>query len=214
MIYNLGESYSVASQYLLELRDKEIQRDRMRFRANVERLGSIMAYEISKHLTYQPRQIETPLSAATAASVEMPVLMAVLRAGLPYFEGFLKMFDHADCGFIGAYRKEGSPEVTIQLQYATAPPLSDKVVILIDPMLATARSMVKSINELQSWGTPRHVHFASLVAAPEGLHLLASEVGLPHDVWTFAIDEKLDEDFYIVPGLGDAGDLSFGEKRS
>jgi len=213
MVFNIGASHSIANQFLLELRDKDIQQDRFRFRENVKRLGWIMAYEISKHLAYSTQRVQTPLGETDVAVPAAPVLMTVLRAGLPYFEGFQAMFEQADCGFIGAYRKEGEGELTIQLGYAASPDIEGRTVILIDPMLATGRSLIRSVKELKQWGTPAHIHFAALVAAPEGVEALQREIKTSHTIWTFAIDEKLNEQFYIVPGLGDAGDLCFGEKK-
>lgn len=212
-LINLGDQNSIANQFLAEVRDITIQPDRMRFRKNLERLGEIMAYEISKTLTYQSHSIETPLIRTTAKRLNnLPVLITVLRAGLPYFQGFQNFFDQADAGFIGAYRKEGGEEIKIQLEYMATPDLNNKEVILIDPMLATGKSFIRSVNELLSHGTPHHLHIASLIASPEGVQYLRQNLAIPFTIWTFSLDEKLDTRFYIVPGLGDAGDLSFGEK--
>lgn len=204
---------SIANQFLRELRDKEIQKDRMRFRRNLQRLGEIMAVEISKTLPYREQEVVTPLGVTRLHTlVQQPVLLTILRAGLPYFEWFRNYFDAADCGFIGAYRQEGTGEVNIQLDYVATPGLQDRVVILIDPMLATGKSVSDAMQVLTRNGTPAHVHVVALVAAPEGLRHLDRTLTLRHTVWAFAQDEKLDSRCYIVPGLGDAGDLSFGEK--
>jgi len=212
-LINLGDQNSIANQFLAEVRDKSIQPDRMRFRKNLERLGEIMAYEISKRLKYQTQSIETPLTRTTVNKLEnLPVLITVLRAGLPYFQGFQSFFDNADAGFIGAYRKEGGEEIKIQLEYMATPDLKNKEVILIDPMLATGKSFIRSVHELLSYGTPHHLHIASLIASPEGIQYIRENLTIPFTIWTFAVDEKLDTRFYIVPGLGDAGDLSYGEK--
>lgn len=213
MITVLNRQDSVANQYLLELRDMNIQQNRVRFRKNVERLGELMAYEISKKFQYNPKKVETPLGiSAVNVPTDNPVLITVLRAGLPYFIGFQNIFGEADCGFIGAYRKESDANLTITLDYLATPSLDGRTVILVDPMLATGQSVVKAVNALLKHGKPKHVHVAALVAAPEGVALLNKNLTVSHDVWTWALDEKLNEQHYIVPGLGDAGDLSFGEK--
>jgi uracil phosphoribosyltransferase len=213
MITVLNRQDSVANQYLLELRDRNIQQNRVRFRKNIERLGELMAYEISKRFPYNPKKVETPLGVSTInVSNDNPVLITVLRAGLPYFIGFQNIFGEADCGFIGAYRKESEANLTITLDYLATPSLEGRTVILVDPMLATGQSVIKAVNALMKHGKPKHVHVAALVAAPEGVALLDKKLTVSHDLWTWALDEKLNELHYIVPGLGDAGDLSFGEK--
>lgn len=213
MLYCLGQSQSVAHAFLAALRDVHSQTDRERFRQNVVRLGELMAYEISRSLTYQSRKVQTPLAVADAYMLtEEPVLITVLRAGLPYYEGFQRMFPDAPAGFIGAYRKEHSAEVDIQLSYLATPSLEGKTVLLIDPMLATGKSFVSVARALMQKGTPRHVHVAALIGAPEGVAYLQENFLFPHDIWLWALDEKLNDQYYIVPGLGDAGDLCFGEK--
>lgn len=213
MITVLNRQDSVANQYLLELRDKTMQQNRARFRKNVERLGELMAYEISKKFEYASTQVTTPLGVSTVhVPKNNPVLITVLRAGLPYFIGFQNIFGEADCGFIGAYRKESEANLTITLDYLATPSLEDRTVILVDPMLATGQSVIKAVNALVKHGKPKHVHVAALVAAPEGVALLNQNLAISHEVWTWALDEKLNEQHYILPGLGDAGDLSFGEK--
>ncbi|MBL7859439.1 MAG: uracil phosphoribosyltransferase [Cyclobacteriaceae bacterium] len=213
MLYHLGEHNSLANQFLHELRDRHIQQDRTRFRRNMEMLGSIMAYEISKEMIYHPCVVNTPLGEKTIPVLHyQPVLITVLRAGMPYFQGFLNFFNQADCGFIGAYRQENSADIAITLEYLASPSLEGREVILIDPMLATGHSFIKSLEALGKRGTPSHLHIAALVAAPEGIQYVQKHIKTSYSLWTFAVDEKLDEQFYIVPGLGDAGDLSFGEK--
>lgn len=213
MITVLNRQDSVANQYLLELRDKTIQQNRSRFRKNIERLGELMAYEISKQFRYSAQKVQTPLGVSTVNTpMDNPVLITVLRAGLPYFIGFQNIFGEADCGFIGAYRKESEANLTITLDYLATPTLEGRTVILVDPMLATGQSVIKAVNALIKHGKPKHIHVAALVAAPEGIALLDKQLVVQHDVWTWALDEKLNELHYIVPGLGDAGDLSFGEK--
>ena len=212
-VFVLNKENSVANQFLIELRDKNIQQDRMRFRQNLTRLGEVMAYEISKKLAYHQVVVETPLKATQAFAIkQQPVLITVLRAGLPYFQGFLNYFDQADSGFIGAYRKEGEQELTIQLDYLAAPSLQNREVILIDPMLATGNSVIRSVAALLKHGKPSHIYVASLVAAPEGVKNINEHQSVASSLFTVSMDENLNSEFYIVPGLGDAGDLSFGEK--
>jgi uracil phosphoribosyltransferase len=209
----LGDQHSIAKQFLNEIRDKDKQQERMRFRKNMERMGEIMAYEISKKLEYTDCLVNTPLAPLKSKQLkEQPVIITVLRAGLVYFQGFLNYFDQSDCGFIGAYRKEGGDEIKINLEYLATPSLEGREVILVDPMLATGNSFVRSVNALLPRGTPSHLHIASLIASPQGVKYVEENIALPYTLWTFAVDEKLDHRFYIVPGLGDAGDLSFGEK--
>jgi len=213
MVYNLSEKNSIANQFLLELRDVNRQKDSMRFRKNMERLGNIMAYEISCKLNYNPQIVETPLGKTSINVLEKsPVLITVMRAGLAYYQGFLNYFDSSESGFIGAYREEGREDITINLEYLASPSLSGREIILIDPMLATGRSFIKSVQSLLTHGKPQHIHFASLVSTPEGIQHIQNNIAIPSTIWTFSIDEKLNDKFYIVPGLGDAGDLSYGEK--
>jgi uracil phosphoribosyltransferase len=214
MVFNLSEQNSIANQFMAELRDKESQQDRMRFRRNMERLGEIMAYEVSKKLHYGTRIVETPLGKTRINILKQePVLTTIMRAGLPYFQGFINFFDRADAGFVGAYREESTAELTIRTDYAMTPSLEGREVILVDPMLATGRSVAEAVNILvKKGGTPQHLHIAALVAAPEGIKLLAQQINLPYSLWTCAIDENLNDKSYIVPGLGDAGDLSYGTK--
>jgi uracil phosphoribosyltransferase len=213
MLFVLDQTPSIANQFLKQLRDQHIQTDRMRFRKNVERIGEIMAYEVSKTFAYEKQVITTPL-----ASMEMkvlntsPVLLTILRAGLPFFQGFANFFDDADCGFIGAYREEGNGDIAIHLDYIASADLTDRVVILIDPMLATGKSVINCLDVLLKKGTPSHLHIVSLVAAPEGIKHLQQHVKVSYTLWTASLDQKLDSRYYIVPGLGDAGDLSFGVK--
>jgi uracil phosphoribosyltransferase len=211
-VINLGHQNSIANQFVAELRHVHVQQDRWRFRTNLERLGCIMAYEISKTLPYQQQTIQTPLAFANTNLLQVqPVLVTVLRASLPYYQGFQNFFDAAPAGFIGAYRKEGA-EIKINLEYLATPDLTDQTVILIDPMLATGKSIMRAMHELERHGKPNHIHVAALIAAPEGIEYVQENLKHTATIWTFAIDEKLDHRSYIVPGLGDAGDLSFGEK--
>ena len=212
-VFVLNHQNSIANQFLLELRDKKIQQDRMRFRNNLMRLGEVMAYEISKKLSYKRKEIQTSLTNISIPTIsQSPVIITVLRAGLPYFQGFLNYFDQSDSGFIGAYRKEGGNEIEIQLDYLAAPSLEGREVILVDPMLATGNSFVRSISALMKLGQPSHIFLAAMIASPEGIEIIQKKVTTPASLWIGSIDEKLDQNFYIVPGLGDAGDLSFGQK--
>jgi uracil phosphoribosyltransferase len=209
----LGDQHSIANQFLNEIRDKEKQQDRMRFRKNMERMGEIMAYEISKKLSYADCQVISPLASLKSVTLKtQPVIITVLRAGLVYFQGFMNFFDQSEAGFIGAYRKEGGEEISINLEYLAAPSLEVREVILIDPMLATGKSFVRSVSAMLTHGRPSHLHIASLIASPEGIKYVQKNLNVPYTLWTFAVDEKLDSRFYIVPGLGDAGDLSYGDK--
>ena len=212
MLFNLSEHNSIANQFLKEVRSFEIQKDRMRFRRNMERLGEIMAYEVSKKLSYTVEEVNTILGTTTVSVPETPVLITILRAGIPFFQGVLNFFDQATCGFVGAFRREHKQEVTIMSDYISLPQIKNKTVILIDPMLATGRSIAHTVNNLMKAGSPSHIHILSMIAAPEGLAYLADTLKISYSLWTCAVDEKLDTQFYIVPGLGDAGDLSFGDK--
>lgn len=213
MVYHLGQERSVAQTFLYALRDITLQADREKFRYNVVRLGELMAYEISKQLVYAHKKVQTPLAPADAyVLAQEPVLITVLRAGLPYYEGFQRMFPNAPAGFIGAFRKEDTDQVEIQLSYMATPSLEGKTVLLIDPMLATGKSFVRAARALMQQGTPAHVHVAALIGAPEGVEYLQNNFPFPHDIWLWALDDRLNDQYYIVPGLGDAGDLCFGEK--
>jgi len=211
-MFILSEKPSIADKFLSELRNVNIQNDRMRFRKNLERLGEIMAYEISKSWDYQDIQIQTPLAQTTARSpIENPVIFAVLRASLPFYQGFLNFFDEAESGFIGAFREEGKT-IKINLGYHASPSLEGKTVILADPMLATGKSFIESISTILSHGTPKIIHITAVIASPEGIEYIRENVTVPYKLWIGAVDEKLNSKSYIVPGLGDAGDLAFGQK--
>jgi uracil phosphoribosyltransferase len=215
-MFILNRNDSIAHQFLSDIRDIKIQNDRLKFRKNLERLGEIMAYEISKTLAYQTVEIETPLKKTHVKKlVQSPVLISVLRAAIPFYQGFVNYFDTSDSGFVGAYRKEeneGEKEIEIDFLYQAAPNLEGKEVILIDPMLATGKSFVKTVQNLLRNGTPKVIHVACIIASPQGVSFLKENINVPYKLWIGALDERLDEKFYIVPGLGDAGDLSFGIK--
>lgn len=211
-MFVLTENPSVANKFLAELRDVQIQKDSLRFRKNLERLGEIIAYEISKYFEFSPKNVETPLETTTVLLPnDKPVIFAILRASLPFYQGFLNFFDNAESGFIGAFREEGET-IKINLGYHASPSLEGKIVILADPMLATGKSFIESINTLLQHGTPKIIHIACVIAAPEGIQYIQEHLKIPYQLWIGAIDEKLNADSYIVPGLGDAGDLAFGQK--
>ncbi|MEO1050622.1 MAG: uracil phosphoribosyltransferase [Bacteroidota bacterium] len=213
-MFVLNNGDSIANHFIAELRDVERQKDRMRFRKNLYRIGQLLAYEISKSMRYVPVSVETPLGKANTVLLEhQPVLIPILRAAIPFFDGFLDFFDGADAGFAAAYRIEEAGEgIDVYLGYLAANDLTDKEVILIDPMIATGKSLVKTINRLRENGDPAHLHLASVIAAPEGINYISENLDLKYSVWTGALDESLNDKAYIVPGLGDAGDLSYGSK--
>ncbi len=212
-MFILSQERSIANQFLAELRDEQIQTDRMRFRKNLERLGEILAYEVSKTLSYQNKKVQTPLE---GMEMQLPsdqlVLVAVLRAALPFYQGFLNFFDQAESGFIGAFREESGAQLSVNLGYHASPNLDNKVLILVDPMLATGQSCVESLQTLLKHGTPKAIHLVAAFAAPEGVAYLKKSLTVPYSLWLGTLDSKLNSLSYIVPGLGDAGDLAFGEK--
>jgi uracil phosphoribosyltransferase len=213
-MFILSETNSIANHFIAELRDVNIQQDSMRFRKNMERLGEILAYEVSKTLIYQDATVQSPLAIAqTNLLTNQPVLVAILRASLPFHQGFLNVFDKAENAFIGAYRGKHRPDETfdIQMDYLASPDLSNKTIILIDPMLATGKSLLKSYEALLTYGKPTRIIIAAAIAAPEGMAFLQKEIP-EADFFIGSLDEKLNHKFYIIPGLGDAGDLAYGEK--
>ena len=213
-MFALNQQNSIANDFLAEIRDTQVQQERLRFRTNLKRLGGLLAYEISKTLPFEEREVITPLAATRVSTIKsQPVLIPIMRAALPFYEGFLELFDKADAGFIGAWRTHDSnDQVDAELNYQAAPNLDGKTVIVIDPMLATGKSLVKTVASLLTHGKPAQLHLASVIAAPEGLEYVQKNIQQPHEVWTCAVDERLNEKAYIVPGLGDAGDLAFGDK--
>ena len=216
-IINLCDHNSLLGQFMSEIRDKRIQQDRMRFRTNIHRLGQIMAYEISKRLQYNTVGVETPLGVKQCNVLgDKVVLSSILRAGLPFHEGFLSYFDGAENAFVSAYRKyiDDTDNFVVHIEYIASPRLDDKTLILVDPMLATGSSMELAYRALLTKGEPAHVHVASVVATPKAIEVIRQH--LPEDrttLWTCDIDDELNEHSYIVPGLGDCGDLLYGEKE-
>lgn len=217
-IHNLELHDSLFNEVMSEIRDAEIQLDRMRFRRNLERIGEIMAYEISKTMEYDTREVVTPLGVKEVRVLkEQPVLATILRAGLPFHNGMLNMFDKADNAFIAAYRKyDKDDDSEIRVEYFSSPDLDDRVLIVCDPLLATGESLKKTIDGLLGGEMePKHIHIAVAVASADGLeHLKRSMSRMPVTIWVGSIDDELTARAYVVPGLGDAGDLAFGAKNS
>jgi uracil phosphoribosyltransferase len=214
-IFQLTAQASVANHFLAEMRHQQIQQDSLRFRRNLERLGEVLAYELSKTLPYKKATVSTPLGLAhTQLLTEQPVLAAILRAGLPLYQGFLNFFDQAESAFVGAYRGEARSDHSfdIEIHYATTPRLDNKVLILIDPMLATGKSLNLVYKRLLHFGQPRELHIVSAIASRAGIQYLEEQVP-EASLWVGDIDEELNAKSYIIPGLGDAGDLAFGIKE-
>lgn len=216
MLHIIDQQNSLLNKFIAELRDKEIQKDSMRFRRNIERIGEIAAFEVSKTLNYRSKVVETPLGKATVMSISDTVVLAtILRAGLPFHQGFLNYFDDAENAFVSAYRKSAfDGKFTIKVEYISCGSLEGKTLILVDPMLATGSSLVSAYEALcEKGGQPAHTHFVSVLASRQGVdYVLQNTDGERTSLWCATVDEHLNERKYIVPGLGDAGDLAFGEK--
>ena len=216
-INNLERTDSVFNQYMAELRDAVIQQDRMRFRRNLERIGEVMAYEISKAFEYDEEEVTTPLGIKQIRTMhEQPVIATILRAGLPFHNGMLSMFDQADSAFIAAYRKydKNEEDSEIRVEYFSSPDIEDRILILCDPLLATGESIVKTLNGLMEDMMPKEIHIAVAVASQDGLDYVERTMSrLPVTIWVGSIDEELTARAYVVPGIGDVGDLAYGEKR-
>jgi uracil phosphoribosyltransferase len=214
MIKILSQKNTIVNRFISEIRDSVIQSDRMRFRRNLERIGEVCAYEISQTMAYESRETVTPLGIANCmVPAEEPVLATILRAGLPLHQGLLNYFDQADNAFISAFRKhhkDGSFDV--HLQYVSAPKLDNRLVILSDPMLATGKSMVLTYKAMLEHGTPSHTHIVTALASIQGVDYVKKNLPKGITLWIGAVDEELTAQSYIVPGLGDAGDLAFGGK--
>lgn len=211
----LGNNHSILDQYLSEIRDVSIQKDPLRFRENLYRIGELFAYEISKELNFTVTEVTTPLGIARVPVLEkQPVLATILRAGLPMHNGLLNIFDRAENCFISAYRKyTDKGEFEIEFEYMASPSLDNKVVILSDPMLASGKSMEIGYEALFSKGTPAHVHLVGIIASKQGVEYITDNIKAKNvTLWLGAVDNEMTSKSYIVPGLGDAGDLAFGEK--
>ena len=219
-VINLSEQNSLLNQYLREIRDVNIQTDSLRFRRNIERIGEVMAVEVSKALDYQTTDVQTPLGVAQVNTIaDQVVLGTILRAGLPFHQGFLNMFDRAENAFLSAYRRmgrnsHGEQQLEIVAEYLAAPAIEGKTLILVDPMLATGMSMEVGYLALLKHGKPRHTHMCCTIATLQAIDYMRSTLGDSEDItlWCAAIDPVLNEKKYIVPGLGDAGDLCYGIK--
>lgn len=215
MVFELVSRPSVADHFIAELRDVQVQKDPMRFRRNLERVGEVLAYELSRTLAYEELEVTTPLAVARGRRLaEQPVLATILRAGLPMHQGMLNYFDRADNAFISAYRKhrKGTDSFDIEVEYLSSPSLEGRVLVLCDPMLATGQSMVLVHRALQRLGKPHSLHVVSAIASSEGLEYAKLHLPAGTRFWVGAIDEEMTAQAYIVPGLGDAGDLAYGEK--
>ncbi|MBO5919355.1 MAG: uracil phosphoribosyltransferase [Bacteroidales bacterium] len=214
-VINLGESNTILNRYIAELRDKETQKDSLRFRRNLERIGEIFAYEISKTLEYSQKEVVTPLGIANCSVPEENLILGtIMRAGLPVHNGILNIFDKAQNAFIAAYRKYGKDnKFTIHIEYISSPKVEGKILVLADSMLATGSSMVLAYNKMCELGEPAHTHIVCPIASEQSLGYLSRN--LPHKkvtLWVAAVDEELTNKSFIVPGIGDAGDLAYGDK--
>ena len=215
MVVRLNSERSVVNRFLAELRDENIQKDPLRFRRNLERIGEVMAYELSKTFDHLEEEVTSPLGVARVElPQEKPVLATILRAGLPLHQGLLNYFDRADCAFVSAYRKhrKGEDGFDIEVEYLSSPSIDDRVLVISDPMLATGRSMVLVYKALLRLGKPKALHIVSVIASAEGIEHVKSHLPPNTRIWVAAVDEEMTAQAYIVPGLGDAGDLAFGAK--
>ena len=213
MIHILSNEFSLVNSWINELRNVEVQTDRMKFRRNMERIGEIAAFEISKKLDYKEMEITTPLDKIKVKEIAVqPVITTILRAGVPLFQGVLNYFDKADCGFVAAYRKHDMNDYfSIKQDYLTCPNIEGRPLIVADPMLATGASLIEALKDLLTHGKPSQIHIVAAIASRQGAEAIRTAYPEAH-IWIGAIDEELTSKGYITPGLGDAGDLSFGEK--
>lgn len=212
---DFSKKNSILNRFVAEIRDAEIQKDPLRFRRNLERIGEVLAYEVSKTLNFEEREVTTPLGTAKLNDLKEEVVIGtILRAGLPMHQGVLNYFDRAENAFVSAYRKhvKNENDFEVQIEYLSCPDINDKVLILTDPMLATGSSMTLVYKALMTKGTPRHVHILAAIASVEGVRYLKRNLPKNCTIWLGAIDDELTAQAYIVPGLGDAGDLAYGEK--
>jgi uracil phosphoribosyltransferase len=214
-IHYISDQNSILNHFLAQIRDVSIQKDSMRFRKNIERIGEIMAYELSKTLDYRNIDVQTPLGIKHTSTIAEPVVLcSILRAGLALHQGFMNFFDDAENGFVSAYRNHynNDDQFDILVEYQAAPSFEGKNLILIDPMLATGQSIVAVLQKLHLEHKPKEIHVAVVIAAPEGIEYLEKNLPSTCHLWVAALDEKLNDKNYIVPGLGDAGDLAYGSK--
>lgn len=214
MVHELSSQFSIFSEFIREIRDESIQKDRMRFRRNLERIGEVLAYEISKHLEFKSMDVTTPLG-VTEVNVlsDQPVICAIMRAALPMHQGFINYFDKADNSFVAAYRRHHKGgDFEIEVDYISAPSLDDRVLIIVDPMLATGASIEKVYKAILGKGIPSKIFIASAIASTAGISYVKARLPESTEIWVGAIDAELTAQAYIVPGLGDAGDLAYGTK--
>ncbi len=214
-IYHIAKENSILNKFLSEIRDTTIQKDAMRFRRNIERIGEILGYELSKKLNYSSKEITTPLGEKTINSINNEVVLcSILRAGLPLHNGLLNYFDDSENAFISAYRHHpnNNDEFEIVVEYFASPPIDNKTVLLIDPMLATGRSLVSVYEALKKYGSPKEIHIVSTIGSKDGIDYISHHFPENSSLWIADIDPDLNKKGYIIPGLGDAGDLAFGEK--
>lgn len=214
-IHYISENNSILNHFLAQIRDVTIQKDSMRFRKNIERIGEIMAYELSKTLDYKNIDVQTPLGIKHTSTIAEPVVLcSILRAGLALHQGFMNFFDEAENGFVSAYRHhyDNDDKFDILVEYQAAPSLEGKNLILVDPMLATGKSIVAVLQKLHLEHQPKEIHVAVVIAAPEGIAYLEKNLPSTCHLWVAALDEKLNDKNYIIPGIGDAGDLAYGSK--
>ncbi len=214
-IHHVSEKPSILNKFLAEIRDREIQKDSLRFRTNIERMGEIISYELSKTLNYKPEKIQTPLGVKQMEVLDDKVVLAsILRAGLPLHMGVLHIFDNAENAFISAYRKhrEESNDFEIQIDYIASPSIEGKVLVLVDPMLATGKSLIGVYKKITELGNPKAVHIISLIGSKEGIDYVREHMPENAHLWIADFDSHLNEKGYIIPGLGDAGDLAYGKK--
>ena len=216
-IINFAEQNTVINHYMAELRDKNHQKNRMVFRRNIERIGELMAYELSKTLEYKPKTVKTPLGQLDIPLIKQEdmVIATVLRAGLPFHQGFLNVFDGADNAFVSAYRmyiNREHTEVGVHSEYIATPSVKGRTLLVVDPMLATGGSLAAAIEALMSAGRPKKIHVCCVIAAPEGIEVVKEALPEDSTIWCASVDEGMNEQKYIVPGFGDCGDLCFGEK--
>ncbi|WP_299800230.1 uracil phosphoribosyltransferase [uncultured Maribacter sp.] len=215
IIHNLGDENSVLNQFISEIRDTQIQKDAMRFRRNIERIGEILGYEFSKELAYNSKNVETPLgNKSMHLSQDQVVICSILRAGLPLHQGLLNYFDTAENGFISAFRKHEGDEDNFEVivDYFAAPSLEGKVLVLTDPMLATGRTLENVLEGLKKHGTPKQIHIVSVIGSQQGIEFIENIFPQNTHLWIAAVDPELNARGYIIPGIGDAGDLAYGEK--
>jgi uracil phosphoribosyltransferase len=215
IVHYFGDDNSLLNQFISEIRDENIQKDSMRFRKNIERIGEILSYELSKSLNYTLKDVKTPLGVKKVSIPDnMLVLCSVLRAGLPLHQGLLNYFDKAENAFISAYRlhRDDSDKFEVIVKYFASPSLNDKILVLTDPMLATGKTLENTFKALKSHGIPKQIHIISVIGSKQGVEYIKNIFPESTHLWIAAIDEKLNSKGYIVPGIGDAGDLSFGVK--